>query len=90
MKPREDGMSERTKVQAFVGELLRRKGDVTPFADTDSLVLSGRLDSVEVIEVLDFLEGKLGVDFGRVGFDRDDFESVATMMALVDRSRLCA
>jgi acyl carrier protein len=74
-------------LRGFVADLLRRKGDDAPFADGDSLVLAARLDSLEIVEIVAFMEAKLGVDFAKVGFDREDFESTGSMLALVRRAR---
>jgi acyl carrier protein len=79
-------MDERSRVREFVGTLLQRKGDTVEFGDADALVTAGRLDSVEIIELVAFMEEAFGIDFARVDFDREDFESVSTMVALVKRS----
>jgi acyl carrier protein len=78
------------QLRGFVGEILQRRGDAAPFEDGDSLALSGRLDSVDVIELLGFLEATFAIDFARLGFDRNDFESISTMLALIERARSAA
>jgi acyl carrier protein len=74
-------------IRAFVTDLLLRKGDDAPFSDGDSLVHTSRLDSLEVVEIVAFMEEKLGVDFARSGFERDDFDTIRTMARLVDQGR---
>ncbi len=73
----------REQLRGFVGGLLRRKGDLAEFGDEDALIASGRLDSVEIIEIVAFMEERFGVDFVEVEFNRDDFESVSTMLGVV-------
>jgi acyl carrier protein len=73
----------RDALREFVGQLLRHRGDITAFGDDDPLVGSGRLDSIEVIQIVAFMEERFGVDFAAVEFDRGAFETISTMLALV-------
>jgi acyl carrier protein len=77
-------MDLRTEIREFLRLLLRRKGDNKPFSDDASLVLSGRLQSVDAIEVAVMLEEKFGVDFAAVGFDQSMVDSVDSISALVE------
>jgi acyl carrier protein len=76
-------MSDRDAVREFVGSLLRRKGDTNPFTDTDSLVLSGRLDSLDVLEMVVFLEKQYAFDFGDRPFDQQLLDSVHEIADLI-------
>jgi len=73
---------QRDKVRRLIEELLQRKGDLQPFEDSDSLVLSGRLDSLDVLEVVAFLEREFHVDFGDQPFDQQIVDSVDEIAAL--------
>ncbi|MBZ5590634.1 MAG: hypothetical protein LAP39_00245 [Acidobacteriia bacterium] len=83
-------MNEKVAVRELVQTLLRRKGDENGFADSDSLIASGRLDSVDTIGLLVFLEEQYGVDFGERGFDRDELDSVDSIVAFLGASQLPA
>jgi len=76
-------MNERAALRELVSDLLRQKGDQDGFADGDSLIVSGRLDSVDTLSVLLFLETQYGIDFADRGFDRDEFDSVDNMVAFL-------
>jgi len=76
-------MNERVAVRDFVQTLLRPKGDQNGFADDDSLIVSGRLDSVDAIDLLVFLENRYGVDFAVRGFDQNDLDSVDSIVAIL-------
>ena len=76
-------MIDRDAVRKFVGSLLRRKDDTSPFADSDSLVLSGRLDSIEILQIVMFLEDK-GVNFNDQEFDQEAFDSIDTILARIE------
>ena len=80
-------MNETARLRAFVANLLQSKGDTTPFDDSEALASAGRLDSLEVIQLVAFMEESFGVDFGRVEFDRAHFDSVASMSAFLSRAR---
>jgi acyl carrier protein len=80
-------MNERVAVRELVESLLRRKGDQDGFADNDSLIVSGRLDSVDTIALLLFLEKEYGIDFADRGFDRDEMDSVDSIVAFLGVSQ---
>ncbi len=56
-------MNNRTELRAHIQRLLADKGDREPLSETDSLVLSGRLDSVDILQIVVFLESNYGIDF---------------------------
>lgn len=72
-------------IRSFVAALLARRGDSAVFSDDESLVARGRLDSVDVMEIVMFLEEQFGIDLGERGFNLDDYDSVARMAALVEQ-----
>jgi acyl carrier protein len=76
-------MSQREKIRKFVERLLAQNSDVRPIADSESLIISGRLQSIDAIEIVVFLEENFGINFEQVGFDRDQLDSVDAIDALV-------
>jgi acyl carrier protein len=79
--------SDRTQIRLFVTELLRDHDDSNGFTDDESLVKSGRLDSLSVVKLVSFLETKFGVDFTRVEFEPDRFDSVAEIEGVIEEAR---
>jgi acyl carrier protein len=69
-------MDHREEIRKYLKELLLQKGDMHPFADDTSLLLSGRLASLDAVEIVVFLEEKFGVNFGEIGFDQALIDSV--------------
>jgi len=67
--------------------LLREHDDVAPFGDTESLIKVGRLDSLSVVKLVTFLESDFSVDFTKVEFDPERFDSVAEIAAIVEDAR---
>jgi acyl carrier protein len=80
-------MDTRQSLRAFVAELLSNKGDTCEFTDGDSLLLSGRLQSIDAVEIALFLEREYAIDFSVVGFDQAQIDSVDEIVSLVERER---
>lgn len=76
-------MDHREEIRKYLKELLLQKGDKQPFSDEASLLLSGRLASVDAVEIVVFLEEKFGVNFAELGFDQELIDSVNAIDAIV-------
>ena len=77
-------MNTRNELRAHVEGLLAHKGDQEPLGDIDSLVLSGRLDSLDILQIVVFLESNYGIDFADQPFDQEDFDSIARILKLIE------
>jgi len=80
-------VDHREEIRKYLQELLLQKGDKQPFSDDASLLLSGRLASVDAVEIVVFLEEKFDVNFSEVGFDQSLIDSVDAIDALVQTVR---
>jgi acyl carrier protein len=76
-------MNDRIVIREFVQRLLSHKGDRAVFSDSEQLIARGRLQSIDTLEVVVFLEDKYGIDFGEMGFDQNQLESIDNIMALI-------
>ena len=76
-------MDHREEIRKYLQDLLLLRGDNQPFADDTSLLLGGRLASVDAIEIVVFLEEKFGVSFSEVGFDQALIDSVEAIDSLI-------
>jgi acyl carrier protein len=81
-------MDHKSAIRQLMQRLLAQKGDQRPFGDSDSLLLSGRLQSVDAVEVVLFLEEQWGIDFAEIGFDETQLDSVDAIDALVQNTGL--
>ena len=77
-------MNHRLAIRQFVQNLLNQKGDRVAFSDSEQLVARGRLQSVDTLAVVVFLEEKYGIDFGETGFDQNQVGSIDNIMALIN------
>ena len=80
-------MTEKDDIRNFVQNLLTSQEDRRPLGDDDSLLLSGRLQSIDAVEIVLFLEERFGIDFSNIGFDRDQIDSVDAIYALTQTVR---
>jgi acyl carrier protein len=81
-------MDRRPEIREFLRRLLLEKGDQRPFRDNESLVLSGRLQSVDAVEVVLFLEDKWNIDFAEIGFDEGLIDNVDAICTLIQKTEL--
>jgi|APIni6443716594_1056825.scaffolds.fasta_scaffold3777660_1 acyl carrier protein len=72
----QDELEYRKKVRDFLKGQLASRGDVAPFHDDESLLVSGRLDSLAVVGLVMFLEQTFGVDFSVTIFEASELDSV--------------
>lgn len=79
--------SDRLKIRAFIAELLAERDDHAEFDDQESLIQSARLDSLAVVKIVVFLEETFAVDFTRVEFDPQRFDSIVEVESLIAESR---
>ncbi|HEY2472523.1 MAG TPA: hypothetical protein VGI45_32360 [Terracidiphilus sp.] len=77
-------MKSKAEVREFVRDLLSANGDMGSLSDQDSLLLSGRLQSIDAVEIVVFLEDSFGIDFAEIGFDREQVDSVDAIYFLVE------
>ena len=76
-------MNHSNEIREFVQNLLVMKGDRQPFTDESSLFLSGRLGSVDAVEVVVLLEEKFGIDFNETGFDQEQIDTIEAIFTLI-------
>jgi acyl carrier protein len=72
-------------IREFVLELAQRKGSSARPSDRDPLISSGILDSIDVLEIVAFLESRYAIDFSARAFDPGDFETIESIVRLTGR-----
>ena len=76
----------REQVRQYVQKVLKEnKDDTDPVGDNDSLVLSGRLSSLDVVDVLTFLEGEFNFAIDPNDFDQAKFDTVESIVGMLDK-----
>lgn len=77
------------KLREFLKETLENHGDHNDFADSESLFISGRLDSFSMMNLVMYLEQAFDLNFSDLEFDVNLVDSVEEIEVLVD-SKLTA
>jgi len=70
-------------VSEFIGKLLCEHGYDQKIDDDDSLILSGRLDSLAVINIVVFLEQQFNINFSDIYFDQSNFDSINKILEFI-------
>jgi acyl carrier protein len=72
----------RARVRAFIRELLGTRGDDGSLDDSESLFVSGRLESIAAVELVCFMENEFGIDFVDMEFDISIIDSIDRIESL--------
>lgn len=78
--------SLKARIHDFIRDSLAAHNDAEELDDSESLFLSGRLDSLAVTRLVVFLEEQFGVDFARAEFDVALLDSVDLIAGFVERN----
>jgi acyl carrier protein len=79
-------MSAREQVREYLARVLRETAnDTDPIGDDDSLVVSGRLSSVDVVDVITFLESNFDFRMDPNGFHQAKFDTVNSIVAMLEK-----
>ncbi len=73
----------RNEVREIIRRALAEAGDARPFADDDSLVVSGRLSSLDIVNILVLLEETCGLVVNADDFDPIKFDTVDSIVELL-------
>ncbi len=80
--------SDKVKVvRALIRAQLLLLEEDPQFSDEDSLVISRRLSSLQVVELAAQLESRYQLDFAAHGFNQYDFDSVVQIVDLIEKHR---
>lgn len=80
-------MDTSEKVKDFINKLLEEHGYTEEVKSSDSLILSGLLDSLAVVHIVVFLEQQFGIDFSDIYFDQTDFDSIDQVMKFITTNK---
>lgn len=76
--------ASRAQLNAFLRETLDRLGDSGELTDEGSLFLSGRLDSVSMLNVIMHLEQQFSINFAEMDFEVELIDSINSIARLID------
>jgi len=71
------------RLRPYLQQLLTQNMDTQEFWDTDSLFLSGRIDSFSLMQLVMHLEANYQIDFSSVHFEAPLLDTVADIAAFI-------
>jgi len=77
------GSEIRSQMRRYIVQRLLMKGDGAPLSDDDLLFTSGRLDSLDAVELIMSIETDYGINFSDIGFDLTRLDSISAIADLV-------
>jgi len=69
----------------YIQQRLRLKDDSDPLHDDDLLFSSGRLDSLDAIEIIMCIETDYRINFSDLNFDLTQLDSIDAIASLIDQ-----
>jgi len=75
----------RERVLEFLRSIQKPDRPLDTVAETDSLVESGLIDSLALLEIVAFLEEQYRIDFAAVGLEPEQLTSVSGILDLIER-----
>ena len=75
----------RERVLEFLRTVQKPDRPLDTVAETDSLVESGLIDSLALLEIVAFLEEQYRIDFAAVGLEPEQLTSVSGILDLIER-----
>ena len=75
----------RERVLDFLRTIQKPDRPLDTVAETDSLVESGLIDSLALLEIVTFLEEQYRIDFAAIGLEPEQLTSVSGILDLIER-----
>lgn len=73
----------REQIKFMINTVLGNEANINELSDTQSLVSSGLLSSLQIVEIASLIEKDYGVDFSVIGFNVYYFESVVSIEKMI-------
>jgi acyl carrier protein len=75
----------RERVLEFLRTIQKPDRPLDTVAESDSLVESGLIDSLALLEIVAFLEEQYRIDFAAIGLEPEQLTSVSGILDLIER-----
>ena len=72
---------------AFLRTIQRPDNPIGEIADDLNFTESGLIDSLALLQIINYLEENYQIDFQAMGADPNDLRSVNSVLALIERAR---
>ena len=82
-----DPIDVRNAVRTYIEKTFQESTEIADFSDDDSLLDSGVVDSMGVLELVTFLESEFTIEIDDEEVVPENFESVASIVSFVSGKR---
>ena len=79
----------KTRVRTFIADNFDYRADASLLSETASLMESGLIDSMGVLELITFLESEFDIHVSDDEVLPENLDSISAIVALVDRKLSC-
>jgi acyl carrier protein len=80
-------LTARERIRDYVHGTLLDKREPVRVEDDASLIKSGLINSLAIVELISFVERTFGISVADRDIEIDDFDSVNTICSMIDRRR---
>jgi len=74
----------RERLLEFLRTIQKPDHPIDAVAETDSLVETGLIDSLALLEIIVFLEEQYAIDFAATGFEAEQLMSISGILDLIE------
>ena len=78
-----DDQTIKTTIQKYLMEEYLDSDEKTTFSEQTPLITSGLIDSISILQVVDFLEESFGFEFEPHEVDQTNLDSIETMLGFI-------
>lgn len=76
---------QRQELLSYLSSIQKAGRPVTDLADSDSLVASGLIDSLAILQILTWLETSYGIDFSIRGVAPEELATISGILDVIDQ-----
>jgi acyl carrier protein len=76
--------AHREKLLAFLHTIRRPDRSLEALEEREDLVESGLIDSLALLQIIDYLEAEYGIDFRERGVDPGELASIESILELIE------
>ena len=74
-------------LKAFLRTIQKPNLPIDRLGEEDSLVASGLIDSLAMLQIVLYLESTYGIDFSTIGVDPERLRSMGSILDLIEQER---
>ncbi len=77
---------QKTELLAFLRTIQKAGHPIERLREDESIIASGLIDSLAILQIVSYLEERYGIDFSTLGVDAEQLGSIAGILAVVEQA----